>query len=380
MPKPPPGRKVDHALSTLDDVRRDWLRRPGVTAVDVGFRVRAGQLEDELCVRAHVERKLPPEAVSSEDIFSRHDAPQMEGNVPVDVIEARYVAGAAADLETTIASRRVRALSLAGGISVGNGTGTAGTLGAIVWDLQRRQLSMLSNWHVLAFGVVADDPIYQPGGPDGGTAGDVVGALTRHRIAGGEMDAALAALTPARPATTLIAGIGAVTGICPPELGMEVIKSGRTTGVTRGVIDGISASPLIAYEDGSRSFHDQIHIAPRPDGAPQGPLTDAGDSGCVWINEATGEAVGLHFASDDGPPGPDMALANPMNVVAAAEGLHFTFAIPDGVAAPALATIAAATTAGNGASADDIDRIRASLLDMRARLDALKETLSDRRH
>ena len=39
MPKAPTRKVIDDAIAALDTVRREWLRRPGVTAVDVGFKI-----------------------------------------------------------------------------------------------------------------------------------------------------------------------------------------------------------------------------------------------------------------------------------------------------------------------------------------------------
>jgi hypothetical protein len=63
MPARPPRKQVDEAIAALDSVRRDWLHRNGVTAVDVGFKIKDTTLTDELALRMHVRRKLPLEAL-----------------------------------------------------------------------------------------------------------------------------------------------------------------------------------------------------------------------------------------------------------------------------------------------------------------------------
>ncbi len=109
-------------------------------------------------------------------------------------------------------------------------------------------------------------------------------------------------------------------------LGMEVRKSGRTTAVTEGLIDGVSLSLSINYGGGVvNSSQDQIHIVPRP----PWPTVDyevsrGGDSGSVWIDDASGNAVGLHFAGERDPsPAAENAIANQMVHVAA--DLNFSF-------------------------------------------------------
>lgn len=70
---------------TLDQVRADWLKRPGVTGVDVGFKRKGGKPTDSLAIRVHVRRKLPVEALPAHDVF-----PERLGPYDVDVIEAEY--------------------------------------------------------------------------------------------------------------------------------------------------------------------------------------------------------------------------------------------------------------------------------------------------
>lgn len=85
MPREIPDSELDAALEAMKNVRKDWLRRPGVTAVDVGFKIKDGQLTDELAVRVHVKRKLPREAIPEYDLF-----PERVDAFSVDVIEAEY--------------------------------------------------------------------------------------------------------------------------------------------------------------------------------------------------------------------------------------------------------------------------------------------------
>lgn len=73
------------AEAELMKVQGDWLKRPGVTAVDVGLKFKDGQLTDQIAVRVHVRRKLAPESLPPEEVF-----PERLGRVPVDVIEASY--------------------------------------------------------------------------------------------------------------------------------------------------------------------------------------------------------------------------------------------------------------------------------------------------
>ena len=73
---------VAEAVRELDSVRADWLRRPGVTGVDVGFSRRGG---GAVAIRVYVERKLPQAALPEHEAF-----PERLGRFPVEVIEATF--------------------------------------------------------------------------------------------------------------------------------------------------------------------------------------------------------------------------------------------------------------------------------------------------
>ena len=77
--------EVNSAKSELAKVRKEWSRRPGVTALDIGYKVTGGQLKDELAIRVHVKRKRSLEELSEDEVF-----PSRLGRFAVDVIEAEY--------------------------------------------------------------------------------------------------------------------------------------------------------------------------------------------------------------------------------------------------------------------------------------------------
>ncbi|HVM00298.1 MAG TPA: hypothetical protein VM324_13480 [Egibacteraceae bacterium] len=424
--------RVEQAIRVLSRVRRNWMRRPGVSAVDVGFPIEDGRLrEDEIALRAHVVRKLPAQEVPENQVF-----PETEGGFTVDVLEVDYEVSAAPSATNAGAAtgggdpdggaerldpRRLQRLSpLVGGVSVGNPRIAAGTLGAVVWDRSDGSPHILSNWHVLAgndasaqaggcapsrsagqpyyqaaggaspqalgslepyYQLLASlqpyyqslaalepyyqslatlepyyqllaafepyyqsasdgqpfpqaagvgEPICQPGRFDGGTSADVVAHLARGRL-DRFMDAAVARLTGRRAYSPSVLGVGMVTGHTPPRLGMRVMKSGRSSGVTHGRIDGVSLSTTITWGSEKHYFEDQVHIVPlhpwpQPDKDFE-EVSEGGDSGAVWLEEATKRAVGLHFAGDVGGVAEnEHALANPMPRVA--EALNVSFA-PD---------------------------------------------------
>ncbi|MEQ3709759.1 MAG: hypothetical protein ABNH38_09615 [Tateyamaria sp.] len=337
MPKTPNKKTVDSAIEKLNEVRREWMRRPGVTAVDVGFKIKDKVMTDDVALRVHVARKKPVADLSSSEVFNTTGKSlTKQGGFPVDVIEGDYAPAdvstdrvALEDLmgEVGVGIERTTAFNpLVGGISCGNPRVTAGTLGAIVFDRASCRPMILSNWHVLAGGSAAavGEDILQPGRVDGGT--EAVATLTRMRL-DSSMDAAVATLNNARAHSRDIMNIGTVTGTDDATLGMEVEKSGRTTGLTKGIVDGVSMSVSIDYGDpGVVAFTNQIRIVPRPPWpAVDVEISLGGDSGSIWLNERTNRAVGLHFGGErnPSPASAENALANPIKPVASA--LNFSF-------------------------------------------------------
>lgn len=354
-PRKSTDKQVEEALRIIPRFRRDWLAAPGVTAVDIGYRTKNGKRTGDVALRAHVERKLPREALPAHEFISESESPRTYDGVVVDVVQGSYgpavieepprrTRGVAIGdggnglawareaallgyetLETI--DRRSRVDPLVAGISCGNARVTAGTLGAIVWDRKNCKPSILSNWHVLCGdpACVAGEPIRQPGPFDGGTSADEVAALTRWQL-NEHADAALANLTGGRSHSRDVVGLAPIAGLEEPALGMKVHKSGRTTAVTEGEIDGVHMTLSINYGSTVQTFHDQVRIVPLPPWpAVDYEVSKGGDSGSVWINQANGKAVGLHFAGEtESAPSAEHAIANRMPKVAELLELSFT--------------------------------------------------------
>jgi endonuclease G len=339
--------------------RRRLMRIPGVTAVDLGYKIRDQKFTDKLALRVHVERKLPepvfkdrqydliPKKGDTSDIPPEQKFLGPRGYaVPMDVIEAEYKPLQLAELpqrsmvletpqKPEDVNRRRRLDPLVGGISIGNPQVPVGTLGALVWDRTDGSVCILSNWHVLSGDLHAEigTPCFQPGRFDQGRASDVVARLKRWSF-DHQTDAAIAELTGSRHycAGEIVSMYQQISGVEEkPHLGMKVLKSGRSTGLTPGFIDGLYFSAAIKYSNGIvRVFEDQIHIAPLAPDDPAEPvsrISEPGDSGSVWVTGANGNgyrAVGLHFAGDlPSSAFGEYALANPMTVVV--NQLDFSF-------------------------------------------------------
>jgi hypothetical protein len=103
-----------------------------------------------------------------------------------------------------------------------------------------------------------------------------------------------------------------VAGAATPAPRMRVTKSGRTTGVTWGIVSSILPGRMISYADGlPRIVRDIWAIEPELIGDR---VSGRGDSGAMWLDAESRRAVGLHFAGESYPH-PPRALAMGMPAV-----------------------------------------------------------------
>jgi hypothetical protein len=308
------------AEQALESVRDEWLEREGVTAVDLGFKWSSGEMTEQLSIRVHVARKKDKAELSDAEMFPA----EVEG-IPVDVIEATYAPQALVDVkpEAAVEGRGGRYEVIPIGVSIGSKYSTAGTLGAKVIDQDTGDEMILSNWHVLAGrpDVEAGLSTWQPGWIDGGTREEnTIAELSRWVL--GPYDAAVARLTGDRPVQSTTVEGRVIEDMTVPRLGMTVWKSGRSTGLTEGFIDGVKMKVPLSYgQAGVHTLEEVVRIIPRP-GTGIGEISTGGDSGSVWVDDGSGKAVGLHFAGEVGNS-PEHALA--LDVVSVADALKFRF-------------------------------------------------------
>ena len=189
----------------------------------------------------------------------------------------------------------------------------SGTLGALVRDASGARY-ILSNNHVMANNNQGrpGENIGQPGLIDVNcrvSRADPVASLTRFaRIffdSANRIDAAIARILPGK--VNLKGRILDIGRPGPPvhaQLGMDVKKSGRTTGRTIGRIISLNTSvrvdiPQFCGDDAGRTarFVDQLVVEPTT----SRPFTRSGDSGALVVTRrrTCPQAVGLLFAGDE---------------------------------------------------------------------------------
>lgn len=301
----------DQLQRVFAQVVKTYSQRENVTGIDVGFRYDGGKRTEQMAVRIHVREKLPEHALEVAEVFPK----AIEG-VPIDVIQAVYTPHTqrrAVQPEPEPVDRRARFAVLQPGISIGHEAVTSGTLGSIVYDRRTSWRGILSNWHVMAGTSDArpGDPIVQPGPRYGGRApNDTIASLERFLL-DRQGDAAFAVLNGSRQVEEAqLETTVHVTKCRRVRVGDVVSKSGRTTAVTHGLVEGIGQYTLSYPGVGSRTIAG-FKIVAEEDGNPRDlEISAGGDSGALWFTVADHHGVGLHFAGEtDATPGEEHALA-----------------------------------------------------------------------
>lgn len=288
-----------------------------VSMVDFGFPEHGGRIaEDEIAIRIHVHKKyFGNQLETAAELGFTEPIPESIGGFQTDVPEGSYYPGLTG-WWLPRNPRAVRVDPMRGGISISNAKHyTYATLGALVRDRASGEDMILSNWHVLA-GDWSAQPglgILQPGRMDGGSPLDQVASLTRE-VMDLNLDAAVAALNGGRGLINDQFDLGSLTGIATAQLGMNVTKSGRRTGITRARVTAIEGVARISYSWVNRLIRQVVTLEPRWHGEQ---TSQGGDSGSIWVKEDTREAIGLHFAGSDFP---ERALC--MNIQAVLEALE----------------------------------------------------------
>lgn len=299
------------------------LGMPNVVGIGAGYKVVGDQRTEHLCIITLVREKIP-----ASELPPSGRVPPRINEVLTDVIEV-------GDL-VALQDNKARWRPSPAGVSIGHYQITAGTFGCTVRDRESGAMLVLSNNHVLANSNNAreGDPILQPGPADNGkNPQDVLATLTRfipiHFTDEQPPEPPTSCLkqsaisfaqifrlkkwqtslqTPPQPLTNLVDAavarptnesdlldaileIGHVEGVLQPELGMNVRKSGRTTGLTSGTITVVDTTVTVGY-GGNRMarFDDQFLTTP---------MSEGGDSGSLLVDGTALKAVGLLFAGSD---------------------------------------------------------------------------------
>lgn len=317
--------------------RRKLLKKQNVVGVGLGYRNKKGRGTGEKAIIVFVTKKVSSQQLSKEELAPRY----LEGQ-RVDVVEIGEVRllKSCAPLARNAPrdARLVRWRPAPGGVSIGHYRVTAGTLGAVVKDLQTGKRLILSNNHVLANSsdgadgrAASGDPVLQPGPYDGGNPkGDIIGRLERfapmratfqspscttarfweglgnrflasllprYRVnlqrineEGNLVDAALAVPLDESDLTAELLALGPISGAGEAYPGDEVFFSGRTSGLVRGTVMARNTGLHVTMDPGRELyFIDQLVTTA---------VSRPGDSGSLLLDRQN-RAVGLLFAGSE---------------------------------------------------------------------------------
>ena len=303
---------------------KDLLKKKNVVYVRPDTKIIGGVDTGRDAIRVAVTKKVALSALKKKDRI-----PQRVDGRETDVVIAKEIWALGVDQPASAAvDRKSRLRPMPGGVSVGHPRVTAGTGTPVLfpgWEF----LAIFTNKHVGApdEDSKVGDPLYQPGPYDGGGPDDVIRYLTHivpiifvgdgsdcpiinfvaHRAnwllehtghksrfstyvdVMNKVDAALASAPPSNENLSAeILGIGVPTGFnYQVEVKEELKKSGRTTEITKGIVQAIDALANVNYGDGKIAmFEDQIMADA---------MSEGGDSGSIVLNK-NDEIVGDLFA------------------------------------------------------------------------------------
>lgn len=310
--------KFQRAQQTIRQVVGEMMQLRNVVACGVGIKAKGGQSLGEPCLVVSVTRKRRPEELNAEDLI-----PRLIDDVLTDVIETGEILAHSYD-------RRALMRPVRPGVSLAHRDGTAGTLACVVQRGDQR--FALSCNHVLAnlnAGQIGD-PIYQPGPADGGaeasTFAQLAGFIPLRFIEGGatasasaqsaepqgcaailssllksggssspaqpqalnnEVDCAIAQPLPGIFLNPEIIDVGgAPIGVARPTLNMQIVKSGRTTGLTQGRVTQMDVTVDVKFGMRTARFTNQVFSSR---------MSEPGDSGSLVLDYQR-NAVGLLFS------------------------------------------------------------------------------------
>ena len=301
-------------------------KKKNVNGFGRGFLVRNGRIIGRGFV-VTVTKKVPVHLLKEEDLI-----PREIGGIETDVLEV-------GDLKFLDMDRTQRYRPFPMGVSCGNVQITAGTAGFLAVDTLTGKKVLVSNNHVLANvnNAPIGSSIVQPGVYDGGVEdNDTVAHLTRFvkiessdcktskiitsilnlfmsliksrfrfsyslsnpsgNIPSNKVDCACATLIDPNIAIKRLAELAVPDTVSNVKLGDTVLKSGRSTGVTEGVVHAIDYEANVQMDkEGTKTAHfvDQILVNHNIS-----KFSAPGDSGSAIINRNE-SLVGLLFAGSD---------------------------------------------------------------------------------
>ncbi|KGM93104.1 hypothetical protein FDC62_10505 [Clostridium botulinum] len=274
------GKKV---LEICRDDYMDFFNKANVVGIGLGKQVSKRQFTGEKCITVFVSGKFPEDQLAKKDLI-----PHIYKGIKTDVLPS-------GPISTCSFTGKIR--PVIGGFGISPTTSNeVGSVGCLVKD--KNGYYILSNNHVLADTnkIPLGTTIVQPSIKDrGNNPEDVVAKLTKFvpikfknkdNIPENYVDAAIAKVINEEEVSSKVAFIGEILGVKPAKLDQSVVKVGRTTEQTFGLVLAEGASIIVEYGDEKAIFKNQIVTTK---------MTSEGDSGSL-LTDSEGYAVGLIYA------------------------------------------------------------------------------------
>lgn len=297
----------------------DYLQDPNISSIGIGYKTVRGKRSNELALQFSVDKKVRPEGLEAVTSTPIPTTIEFEGvALPTDVVQRSFKPAYVLAQPDAIQKdeRKQRLETMVPGISIANVRTTAGTLGTFVVDRRSGDRVILSNWHVLNTpkGVIGD-LIVQPGPfDDNRTDVNGVGHLRRSHL-GPAGDCAICSVESRKVDPTILGLKTGVGRLGTAQLDDRVVKSGRTTAVTFGVVTRVEVITKMNYGDGVTASIGGFEIGVDSKKLPtDGEISKGGDSGACWMaveagNKITDIMLGLHFAGEAEDSDAEFALA-----------------------------------------------------------------------
>lgn len=302
-------------LKVFDEASEELKKYPGVISVEIGIKEKGNELTDELSFRVYVQKKKPDEQLTPSQIIPK----EIKG-FKTDVIEI--------DVPTvTVNTSKHRPLK--GGIQITNDKGSTGTLGCIARLNSDNSLVALSNSHVLKGGgatgtIKAGQAAYRKSCC---CECDVIGEVTNDRH-DGSVDCGIVKINSDTQASNLVRMLntdgtdGSIEGsaIVSTPSSDPVVKIGRTSDKTTGIVVSITHPTVAVPAEGTPARTNQILIRPSTGTTL---FQDRGDSGSVLIDQNK-KVIGLMWGAYLSSPSHPLyghGIACPIEAVKTALGI-----------------------------------------------------------
>lgn len=300
-------------MSTREEVtkilagnRDRLLRMKGVQIVYTGTKLKDGRDTGEPAIVVGVKKKhgktllwlmrtpIIPSAIMSEvtRLSTTVTTIAVTDVVDVGILKAPPEAKELESEDDPIDHRKKFRPKVPGGVSAIVCGSSACTVTCWVWSHYLKKGLLLDNWHCAKMNACPDEKILQPSPYDGGNI--ILDSICKYDFGNIEnplTDSAISVPLKDEHATMQIFGLGSYKGTRLPNVGDEVIKSGRTTGVSRSNVIALDGSANISYPDKIRFKRDLIVT---------GHMLDGGDSSSPLMRVVNGvvqpELCGQGFA------------------------------------------------------------------------------------